>query len=286
MPRVRAEVGRSYRKEWEVNFPWLTQMAGQSDGFCKLCCSTINPKLFNVQTHEKTAKHQKIVSAKRSNIPLNFSSSQKKCPEREELKKIELEIATSACCHGSIRGVDHFTEIIVKNGQGTKFEKLRLHRTKCSKLITEVISPAMFMELKKDIAGKKFSLIVDDSTDISREKNMCVLVRYFSESRQSISTSFVCQTNLIHATAEDLFLALQEAAKKLEISLEDCVGLGVDTTNAMVGAKNSLFSRLKAVSPDCVLIKCSCHSLASRTQSGQLVQLTLVQNSQWNVTNS
>ncbi len=217
---------------------------------------------------------------------MNFSSSQKKCPEREELKKIELEIATSACCHGSIRGVDHFTEIIVKNGQGTKFEKLRLHRTKCSKLITEVISPAMFMELKKDIAGKKFSLIVDDSTDISREKNMCVLVRYFSESRQSISTSFVCQTNLIHATAEDLFLALQEAAKKLEISLEDCVGLGVDTTNAMVGAKNSLFSRLKAVSPDCVLIKCSCHSLASRTQSGQLVQLTLVQNSQWNVTNS
>jgi hypothetical protein len=72
-----------------------------------------------------------------------------------------------------------------------------------------------------------------------------------------------CRLNQPHSgNRRSTVLGSSRNNRKAEVSLEDCVGLGVDTTNSMVGAKNSLFSRLKKVSPDCVLFKCSCHSLA------------------------
>ena len=42
--------------------------------------------------------------------------------------------------------------------------KLQLHRTKCSKLISNVLAVAMKNEMKKDMVGKKFAVLVDEST--------------------------------------------------------------------------------------------------------------------------
>lgn len=60
-------------------------------------------------------------------------------------------------------------------------ERLRLHRTKCSMLIKNVIAPGLLESLEKDINNTgPYSLIIDESTDISVVKLMAIMVKYFS----------------------------------------------------------------------------------------------------------
>ena len=70
-------------------------------------------------------------------------------------------------------------------------EALLVHRTKCSKLVTEVVTPALKEELREDIKGKKFSVLIDESTDMAFHKLLCVVLRYFSEREGQILTEFL-----------------------------------------------------------------------------------------------
>ena len=53
-------------------------------------------------------------------------------------------------------------------------EELRLHRTKCSMLIKNVIAPEMLSEIIAGVGGNEYSLILDESTDVSVSKYMAV----------------------------------------------------------------------------------------------------------------
>lgn len=44
--------------------------------------------------------------------------------------------------------------------------------------------------------------------------------------------------------------------------MQDCIGYGSDGASVMVGQHNSVWTRIPAVAPDCIQVKCICHSLA------------------------
>lgn len=79
-------------------------------------------------------------------------------------------MALHVASHSFIRNIDHRSEMLQLIGKGTKLEKLRIHRTKCSKIILHVIAPEMLKELIDDIGSEDFSIILDKSTDISTIK--------------------------------------------------------------------------------------------------------------------
>ena len=56
--------------------------------------------------------------------------------------------------------------------------------------MSNVLAVAMKHETKKDITGKKFAVLVDESTDLSTQKHMAIVIRYFSEKKQKICSSF------------------------------------------------------------------------------------------------
>ena len=68
------------------------------------------------------------------------------------IKKLEIRFSVAIACHSAIMSIDHLGEIIVRGGTGSKLEKLKLHRTKCASLITNIVSPALHKDLCKDIA--------------------------------------------------------------------------------------------------------------------------------------
>ena len=45
------------------------------------------------------------------------------------------------------------------------------------------------------------------------------------------------------------------------LNIESCFGVACDGASVTLGSHNSVWKRLRAVSPNCVLIKCICHSL-------------------------
>lgn len=53
----------------------------------------------------------------------------------------------------------------------------------------------------------KYAIIIDESTDISIQKHLCILVRFFNESKNEISTGFLGLIPVREATGEKLQVA-------------------------------------------------------------------------------
>lgn len=122
----------------------------------------------------------------------------------------DLKLALYIASHSAIRSIDHLGELLKKmSGPASCFNTLELHRTKCSKLIINVIAPCFLTELVKDIGNSAFSIIIDESTDICTHKYMAFCVRYFSHSISNIVTNFLGFVEIQRATADilkDIFI--------------------------------------------------------------------------------
>lgn len=170
-------------------------------------------------------------------------------------------IAVQTACHGSIRTVHHLGEVVAKYGKNSDLALIRLHRTKCTKIITEVVGPALKGDLKKDVEGKHFSLMVDETTDISVAKDLAI-IRYFREKQCNVTDCLLEIVSMSSTTGELIFNAIKKTLDWYCLDLKKCVGFGCDGASVMVGQNNSVWSRIKEVNPSCILMKCICHSMA------------------------
>ena len=101
-----------------------------------------------------------------------------------------------------------------RHGVGSTLGKIHLKRDKCTALIKNVIASSMEQELKRDLRNKKFCLIIDESTDISVHKNLCILIRFFCDRTGSVETRFMALIPVKEATAESIFSLIE---KKLSV---------------------------------------------------------------------
>ena len=161
-----------------------------------------------------------------------------------------------------VRTVDNLSKFMVAHGHGSTLEHIELHRNKCACLIRNIISPAPKTDLIDDFQNKIYAIITDESTDISTEKHLCLLVRFLNDRRKKIVTGYI---GLI-LVQEEMFNLIDEGIKRCGQSLANCIGFATDGASNMVGCNNSVWSRLKAVSPFCMQLKCICHSLAQCIQ--------------------
>ena len=129
-----------------------------------------------MQRHAATTKHkQNAAKLSSARTLFDVGCSNKQVDKTEKI--IELKLAAHIACHSSIATVDHLGEI-VKNISG---KDISPHRTKCSALIKKAPSPAVHDELLTDLKDQSYSLIIDENTDIGMEKQLCVVVRYYSQ---------------------------------------------------------------------------------------------------------
>ena len=117
--------------------------------------------------------------------------------------------ATGIACHASIKSADHLGEVAVRCGEGSVWSKLRCHRTKCKYIIKCVVAKSFKEELKSELSGRKFSIMVDESTDVSTTKLMCIAVRYYSSSLQKIVDDFLGIIEVVYTTGAILWEKLK-----------------------------------------------------------------------------
>jgi len=98
----------------------------------------------------------------------------------DKVKAEELQIAVSMTCHCAVRTVDHLSKIMVARGHWSTLENIELHGRKCACFIKNIISPALKTDLIDDFQNQKYAIILDESTDISTQKHLCLLVHLFN----------------------------------------------------------------------------------------------------------
>ena len=115
-------------------------------------------------------------------------------------------------------------------------------------------------ELKAEAAGRKHILIIDESTDVSCQKHLAEAISYLAPT--GVITYFFSLIPVTDTTAETLYTALNAKIMEYGLNMSDCIGIGVDGASVMVGNNNSVWTRVKEALPDCIQLRCICHSLA------------------------
>lgn len=239
---------------------------------CRLCKIGFTAELSVIKKHKGTARHvknAKVVKTNR-NIFHTFLGTNKTTKEEDIVKKTEIEICGFLSEHNiPFRVIDHL-EAALKNWfpDSEICKKINLKRTKVTNVIKNVIAKAEKNEIAKVISKVKFSIMTDESTDISTAKSSCIIVRYFDEKTLKVRSDFweLCQVfkeddSIPTASAERLYQNIIKSFQIMNIPLTNIIGFGADGCNTMFGEHNSVSSRFRESCPGIITMKCICHSL-------------------------
>lgn len=121
--------------------------------------------------------------------------------------------------------------------------------------------------LAEKLKTTKFSILTDESTDISATKTSCLLVRYYDAEEGKIVSKLWDLIQVLEpgkvttATADHLYNNIVTSFEERVIPMKNVVGFGSDGCSVMMGVNNSVASRLKRDFPNITIMKCICHSL-------------------------
>ena len=116
-----------------------------------------------------------------------------------------------------------------------------------------------------------YSIMVDESTDISIAKEMVMYGRYL-DSGAVIKMSFLRIVELPNGSADTVEEAFLSYLSDRSISLSNLVGFGSDDAAVMTGRVSGVATRLKQKQPSLTSIHCVAHRLAlAAGQAGEKI---------------
>ncbi|CAL8239767.1 unnamed protein product [Gadus morhua 'NCC'] len=103
-----------------------------------------------------------------------------------------------------------------------------MHRTKCTAVITSVLAPHFREELREDIGESPYSLYLDESTDVSVNKLLCICVKYRSQKHGKFVSTYLGLVNLLSADACGISDATVTFLGEFGLDIKNMVGIATD----------------------------------------------------------
>ena len=183
-------------------------------------------------------------------------------PMREKnVKEGEIKLAAFIVEHNfPLNIMTHLPELIRSVCKDSDIaKKIASSRTKTTAVIRNVLGKSSKEELVDILRENKFSLIVDESTDKGRTKHPCVIACTMMNT--IVSDAFYDLVPVENANAQSLYEIVVKCLADEGIPYKNnMIGFASDGASVMMGAHNSLASRLKSDIPDLFIMKCICHS--------------------------
>ncbi|KAJ3646043.1 hypothetical protein Zmor_023654 [Zophobas morio] len=157
--------------------------------------------------------------------------------------------------------LDHLSNLLISVCSDSEIARgIHCSRKKGTNYCTQITGPENFNIVANDLKQQWFSLIIDESTDVSTTKCLAVVARYFKEEKVSDQYLGLIQTQ--DATAEGIFCSIKSLLEKNNIGLSKLVGFAADNASVMQGNFRGVQARFKQEVPDIFVLGCTCHSLA------------------------
>lgn len=213
---------QKYRPEWELKpsfKDWLRKVEGDNMK-CIKCNTTFVSELVVIKNHALGKKHKINVTntpKKSSTAMLNFINN-KKDPLEDKIKIAEIKLCALLVEHNvAFNCIDHIVDVLKDIFDDSEIcQKIQLKRTKATNVIKNVISPFAKQLLAKKLMMSKFSVMIDESTDIGCESTMCVIVRFHDNEEQRIVSRFWSLVQVYDKINELLITCLMLVYKHLK----------------------------------------------------------------------
>ena len=255
---------------------WLAEVTGYpSKAFYKLCKVELGTHKNDLKKSMLLLTNKHINKLKEVESLVNSQPIAKAFkPRITKLQQVaEIRAATFVAKHTALMSKDHLMLLMPSIFPDSKIAtNLSMHRTKCTGLIKNLIGRCLVKELLEDVGDSFYSLIIDESTDISQKKLLAVFIRYFSKTKCKIITTFLAfVVTSFESTSDAIGSCIVTMLQKYKLSLEKLIGIGVDGCSTMIGAKHSVSTYFKQIVPDIVMFKCVCHNLQLAASKASLV---------------
>ncbi|XP_011406506.1 PREDICTED: zinc finger MYM-type protein 1-like [Amphimedon queenslandica] len=104
-----------------------------------------------------------------------------------------------------------------------------------------------------------FTLLCDETRDISKKEQMTIVLRYVSEA--TVYERFLCFVYAKELNAESLTKYICDTLKIMSIPITNCISQGYDGASVMSGSCTGVQTRIKELAPKAIYIYCSAHRL-------------------------
>lgn len=157
---------------------------------------------------------------------------------------------------------DHLSKFIASVCPDSDVAKhINCSRTKATYITNECLSVEQLKVVSSILKNSKFSLIIDETTDISTQKSLALVVRYYDELLKKVRDSFFGLIKLESCNAESIFLAIQSHLAEYDIPVQNLIGFAADNASVMQGNKTGIQKRFREILPNIYTLGCVCHSL-------------------------
>ncbi|BFZ21019.1 hypothetical protein BsWGS_24058 [Bradybaena similaris] len=233
---------------------------------CKVCNITLkNANKSGLMAHKSTKKHitNFETRTKMTTITTLFKQP-RESPIKEKVANAELLLtAFFADHHVPFQHADHLVDCLKKMFPDSAICKaVSMKRTKISYLMQDGIA----LEEKNDIAKicqqNKFSVIIDESTDISVSQVLAVMVRYYDETTCQVVDALLDCIEVEDASGEGLYISFKQLLKDKHIPQSNILGFASDNCSTMTGKYSGFQAYLRKDILSVFVLGCVCHSLA------------------------
>ncbi|CAG5056618.1 unnamed protein product [Parnassius apollo] len=190
---------QNFRQQW-LNDPtfkdWLLPDTNDLiKAKCVYCPGTsMVAELSNLKTHASTKKHlgNKPGSSGKTQTLTSLGFQRGITPQNREKARAEIKLSAFFAEHNIAFSVaDHLTDLLKEVVTDSKLIKeIELKRTKITGVIKNVLGEGHKADLAQKLQKNQFSVMTDETTDVSTVKTACVVVRYFDQEAQKICSAF------------------------------------------------------------------------------------------------
>ena len=254
----RSNYYQRYKTEWESEFKWIKRGSNDTTVVCKLCNSDLS---VGKGGKKDLLKHAGTQSHKKNERAVS-GSSLSMFVVRQDNSVVDAELRWAnfvAENHLPMALSDNFNKLVPAMFPDSAIAKeFRCARTKTSQLIHQALGDTLRENIVDKMKSTFFTLMIDESTDVSVIRQMVIMARVFNE--DEVKTDLYKIVELVGAaTGENLFNAVRDAFLEDAIPWENCLAMSSDGARAMVGEFNSVLSRVRSQQSDIWFLHCTCH---------------------------
>lgn len=195
---------REFQSSWldeDVFKGWLAPYHQENKAICTACNKVIRCCKTDLIEHSQTVKHVEKINLNNT-IDDTSDDTFSELSHKNKIKRAEIKLEAFFAEHNiAFSTAEHLIPLLKDICMDPKVvQDLSLGRLKCTNIVKDVIAKREVEKIVDNLQSSKFSVLIDESTDISDTKIMSVLVRYVSPSNKKVKTQLL---ELIRLDAKD-----------------------------------------------------------------------------------
>ena len=166
--------------------------------------------------------------------------------------------------HVPFAQANHLVKVLKEIFPDSKIaQNIKMGKTKTSYIVNDIAREERF-ELAKILQSQKFSVIIDETTDISISQilGIVIVVRYLDYKRSQVVGAMLDTVDMENGTGAGLYEKVKEVLSSKNIPINNIIGLGCDNCATMIGGWNGFKAHMLKDLPSLFVLQCIYHSFA------------------------